>query len=605
MKWDIKAKLKISAKGEISPFQGGKNEALKIDELVDILLRNRGLVTANEQQIFLRPKLERVTADGVGIDKKQLTTAVKRIEKAIRDRQQIVVFGDYDVDGICGSAILWETLHHLGAQVLPYIPHRVEEGYGLSATGIRNILAPNQGSTLSVSSRLNLSNTKLIITVDNGIVANEAVKFAKEQGIDVIITDHHLPHEDGEHHKPEAFAIVHTTKLCGAGVAWVLAKEFLKDDDALRKLHITDHLVFAALATIADMVPLTGANRAVVKFGLTELKKTGRIGLKALFHEAGIEQRSIEPYQIGHVIAPRLNAAGRMESAMDSLRLLCTKDPRRAKELATALGEVNKLRQQEMTLSVEHAIQQIKNQSAKRSPNGGRTKIKRVLVVAHESYPQGVIGLVAGKLVEEFYRPSIVISIGETHSKASVRSVKGFNIIEFLRTKSEHFVNVGGHPMAAGFTIETSKITFLQQILEKAAEESVLEEHLTRTIAIDCELPLEVVSKQLYDALQLLGPFGIGNPEPVFCTTAIVQDIRIMGRDGKHLKLNVQCPMSNDKSSMESKTIEGVGFRMGEKAGELKVGDMIEIAFVIDENQWNGNRKLQLKLKDIHPVPLE
>ncbi|MEN9406815.1 MAG: hypothetical protein RLZZ455_31 [Candidatus Parcubacteria bacterium] len=555
MKWELKNGGNV--KGNISTTE----------ELLAYLLTLRGIVTEEQKAEFVFPKLEAVNAKSVGIDKKQLQRSVLRIQNAIEKGEQIIIFGDYDVDGICASAILWETLHHKTAKVMPYIPHRVDEGYGLSVSGITNVLTQYPETTL-------------IITVDNGIVANEAVTFAKSQNIDVIITDHHLPHEDEKHVLPDAFSIVHTTKLCGAGIAWVVAKEFIQNDQTLLREHLTDHLVFAALATIADMVPLIDGNRAIVKFGLPELRKTTRVGLRALFAEAGIEQRSIEVYQIGHQISPRLNAAGRMESAMDSLRLLCTRDSRRAKELADALGEVNRFRQEETMLATEHAIGQLAD---------GVWEKEKILLVAHESYPQGVIGLIAGKLVEKYYRPAIVIAIGNTQSKASVRSIKGFNIIEFLRTQSEYFVNVGGHPMAAGFTIETEKITLLKSVLERAAGDILTEEQLTRSILVDVVLPYELITQETYEALKTLAPFGIGNPEPVFSSSATIADIRILGREGKHLKL---------KLSDGSLSVDAIGFGMGERVSEIKVGDMIDVAFNLDENEWNGRKSLQLKLKD-------
>jgi single-stranded-DNA-specific exonuclease len=506
----------------------------------------------------------------VGIDKKQLTKAIKRIEKAIEEKEQIVVFGDYDVDGICGAAILWETLFALNPNTMPYIPHRVDEGYGLSSKGISNV-------------QLQIPGVKLIITVDNGIVANEAVEFANSHEIDVIITDHHLPHEDAGHVLPDAYAIVHTTKLCGAGVAWLLAQKVKYQMPNVR-LEKDDHLGLVALATVADMVPLTGANRTMLVYGLDILRKTKRPGLLALFDEADIEQEDMGVYQIGHAIAPRLNASGRMESAMDSLRLVCTKDANRAADLAHSIGIVNRQRQVETLSATEHALEQVKSQ---------KLKVKSLIFVAHESYAQGVIGLVAGKLVEQYYLPAIVIAIGEKQSKASVRSIKGFNIIEFLRTKSEHFINVGGHPMAAGFTIETAKISLLQTLLVEAAEEAIDKNALIKSINIDCELPLEIVSQQLYEAIQKLSPFGIGNAEPVFVSRgAIVKDIRAIGKESKHLKLNVKCPMSNVQ-------YDAIGFSMGDREKGIKVGDAIDIVYTIDENIWNGRRSLQLKIKDI------
>ncbi|MDE2588104.1 MAG: single-stranded-DNA-specific exonuclease RecJ, partial [Patescibacteria group bacterium] len=473
-------------------------------------------------------------------------------------KEKIIVFGDYDVDGITGTAVLWETLYKQGADVTPYIPHRVDEGYGLSIKGIENVLTQ-------------FPDTRLIITVDNGIVANEAVAFANKKGIDVIITDHHTIGEK----LPDAFTIVHTIKLCGAGVAWILSREITRDTDM-------GHLDLVALATVADLVPLTGANRTILKEGLQYLRNTQRVGLTELFMEAGIKPEDIDVYHIGHIIGPRLNAMGRMESAMDSLRLLCTKDRVKARMLAAKLGVTNRERQLVTQSASLHAIEHVRN-------NG---KTKNLLFVANESYEEGVIGLVAGKLVEEYYRPSIVVSIGQKVSKASARSVAGFNIIEFIRLASEHLINAGGHPMAAGFTVETEKIVLLQEMLEKIAEEKLTPDSLTPVVKIDLEVPLSIVSASLYDALKSLGPFGMANPEPVFATKAVeVVDARAIGRDKSHLKMVV--------SENNLPNIEAIAFGMGELAYSLKPGSKIDIAYVVDENEWNGRKTLQLKIRDI------
>ena len=555
-KWEIQSELRV------------ENGELRIEALVKILLENRGIRTKKEREDFLNPRLEDITPDAVGIDKKQLAKTIKRIKTAIEKKEQIVVFGDYDVDGITGTAILWETLHSIGANVLPYIPHRVEEGYGLSIKGIQNL-----------ESRI--QNVTLVITVDNGIVAQEAVEFANKQGIDVIITDHHTVGEK----LPDALAIVHTTKLCGAGVAWLLSQQFRIQNSEF-KIEEDNHLELAALGTIADLVPLNGANRAIVKFGLERLCKTSRVGLQELYRQARIEKDIFGTYEVGHMIAPRLNASGRIESAMDSLRLLCTKDRARAKLLAEKLELINKERQFLMRQAAEHAISGVRNQES---------GIKKLLFVSHESYIEGVIGLVAGKLVEEFYRPSIVLSIGEKHSKASVRSVSGFNIIEFLRMHSSHFINVGGHPMAAGFTVETEKISILQETLESVAEDMLTEDLLIRSLKIDCEIPLSIVTQKIYKELQQLAPFGMGNPEPVFVSRKVtIVDMRRLGKEANHLKLFVR---------QDNVSFEAIGFGMARQAEGLHIGDAIDIAYTIDENTWNGSTKLQLKLKDVQAAP--
>lgn len=586
------------------------------DQLIELLLDNRGIKTKKDKENFLDPKLEDLTVENVGIDKKNLMKAIKRIKKAMDHNEQIVVFGDYDVDGITGSAILWEVLHGMGAKILPYIPNRVDEGYGLSELGIKN-------------AQIKIPDIKLIITVDNGIVADKAVDFANTQGIDVIITDHHVASDK----LPKAHAIVHTTKLCGAGVAYLLSKEILKECKILNtKYEIQDtHLELAALGTVADMVPLNGANRTIVKHGIKNLCNSKRPGLRELYKQAGCEKDIFGVYEIGFIIAPRLNAAGRIESAMDSLRLLCTKDSTRARMLAQKLEEINKERQNILKKSADHAKNKIKNLH---SASSGRekSKIKKLLFVADESYQQGIIGLVAGKLVEEFYRPSIVVSIGEKKSKGSARSISGFNIIKFLRMHAEFLPAVGGHPMAAGFSVETEKLPALQKALEEAADKIVTIEMLQRVLKIDCELMFSRINTSLHEEIQKLAPFGMGNPEPTFVSRGVeVKDFKLLGKERNHLKLVLTQRHSGDERNEDSRipaspagrsnvsdpgqapitsgsrqvgtrmtdSIDAIGFGFGEYAKTLKPNDTIDIAYTIDSNTWNGNTKLQLKIRDL------
>jgi single-stranded-DNA-specific exonuclease len=533
-----------------------------IEGLITCLLKNRGITSEKDRKTFLHPKLEDVTPKSVGISATDLKKALKRIITAIEKKEQIIVFGDYDVDGITGSAILWETLHAFDAKVMPYIPHRVEEGYGLSIPGITNV-------------QEKFPETSLIITVDNGIVANAAVDFANKQGIDVIITDHHTTSEKA----PDAYAIVHTTNLCGAGVAYLLSQELQKVK--VKKLE-DNHLELATLGTVADLVPLTGANRAIVKHGLEKVRLTNRLGLQELYKQAGIEKDEFSPYDIGFGIAPRLNASGRIASAMDSLRLLCTTNLERAAELAGLLESTNRERQLLMREAAEHAVLQVNTRTG---------EPKKLLIVSHDSYAPGVIGLVAGRLVEAFYRPAIVLSIGEEQSKASVRSISGFNIIDFLRSKSELFINVGGHPMAAGFTIETSKLALIQSTLEDHADQFIDDAMLMRKLKVDCELAFASITQELYKALQQLAPFGMGNPEPVFSTQGVmIKDIRAIGKENAHLKLKV---------SQGRNVFDAIAFSMGDLASELHAGDKINVAYTIDENTWRDKTTLQLKIKDI------
>jgi single-stranded-DNA-specific exonuclease len=597
-RWDILNKL------------GTKNLELKTEEIIKVLLSNRGLRTKRQIDKFLYPKLADITLKSVGIENKAVNKAIGRISTAIKNKEQIIIYGDYDVDGITAAAILWETLYALKAKVTPYIPHRIEEGYGLSIKGIENILKmsrPKDDQPLA-------ENTKLIITVDNGIVANEAVEFANKQSIDVIITDHHtLPKI-----KPKAYAIIHTSKLCGAGIAYLLAKEIKHfysrhsgerqrhqnqneldsgralpiKSGSLARMTINDNennlLELAALGTIADLVPLTDANRTIVSFGLKSLRETKRLGLQELYKEAGFDPAQLGVYEVGHIIAPRLNATGRMNTAMDSLRLICTTNHQRAKMLAGLLGATNRKRQDILLETVKHAIDSIKYQIVN---SKNKQQINKILIVTHENYPEGIIGLIAGRLVEEFYRPSIVISKGEKYSKGSVRSISGFNIIEFLRQSSEYFINVGGHPMAAGFTIETRKIEKMTKALEKFAHDTLDNDLLIKTLKVDCEMPLTAITNDLYDAIQALNPFGMGNPEPTFVSRNLtIDNLRVMGKDGKHLRLTVK---------KANTVFNAVAFGMGDHGQKLHIGDTIDLAYTIDKNTWNGTTSLQLKAKDI------
>jgi len=555
-----------------------QNSKLKIDKKFDVknlikaLLENRGIKTKKEIEDFLNPKLASVTTESVGIDKKQLKIAIARIKKAIKNKEQIVVYGDYDVDGICATAILWETLNAMGAKVMPYIPHRIDEGYGLSETGIKNL-------------KLKIKNCRLIITVDNGIVASKAVDFANKDGINVIITDHHvLPQK-----KPNAFGIIHTTELCGAAVACLLSQTLRRSSvrsflpASATHLRDNDHLELVALATIADLVPLKGANRTFLKFGLEALRRTKRVGLLELFKEAGIDKSEIETYEIGHIIAPRINAMGRLEYAMESLRLLCTNNQKKAEKLAEKIGLTNKERQLLTIQTTEHAMESVKNKKT----------LAKLLIVIHESYEQGVIGLVASRLTEEFCRPAIVISKGKKFSKASARSIRGFNIIEFIKTAQKFLVDVGGHPMAAGFTVETEKLSFLKKNLERKAKKLLTEDLLTRKAKIDCEIPLSFINLNLYESLQKLAPFGIGNPEPTFLgRNIVIENMRLVGIESKHIKFYLGEETSNFK-------FNAIAFNMGEKADKLRIGDKINIIYTLNKDTWNGNERLQLKVKEL------
>jgi len=536
--------------------------------VIKALLENRGLKTEREIEEFLSPvQPNKMTAKDLGIDEKEIKKAVSRILKAIKKEEAIVVYGDYDADGICATAILWETLYRLTKKVLPYIPERVSEGYGLNKESIERLKKENK-------------ELGLIIAVDQGITAAEKVKFAKSLGIDVIVCDHHQPGEEW----PAGPAVVHTDKVSAAAIAWFVAKELLTAEK------IADgeaYLDLVALATIADLEPLLGVNRSLVKFGLEALNRTKRCGLLAIMEEAGLKRGEIGTYEVGFIIAPRLNAMGRMEHALESLRLLCTPRSEKARELALKLGTTNRERQL-LTEETARAAVKMTNDQDPRS---------KIIFVGHESYNQGIIGLVAGKLVEEFYRPAVVLSIGEVYSKASARSISGFNIIEAIRTQNELLVDAGGHPMAAGFTVETAKIELLKQRLLELAEKEIGAEMLEKTLKIDLELPLSAISMDLWENIRKLAPFGLGNFEPVFAGAAIVEDFRLVGNFGKHLRLTVRAVP--EESGGRGRSLTAIAFNQGALAGQLVRGEKVAVAFSLTLNEWRGEKKLELKVKDI------
>jgi len=511
------------------------------DDLVEQLLINRGIKTTKEKEDFLHPKLSNFEKD-LEID--GISKVTERINKAIKAGELIVVFGDYDVDGICASAILYKGLTSLGAKVLPYIPHREKEGYGLSNLGLE--FARDSGAAL-------------VITVDNGITALPQAKFAKELGMDLIITDHHVPLSE----KPDAFAIVHSTKMCGAGVAWCLIQKMITQNLAREVLQ------FVGLATVCDLMPLLGLNRAFVSEGLQVLNKTTNLGLLSLIDESGISPGSISSYEIGHILGPRLNAMGRIEHAIDSLRLVCTKNPVKAKRLAKLLCDTNTTRQQMTAEAMGQARALV-------------VKEKTIQVLYSQEWSSGIIGLIAGKITEEFSSPTIAISMGTTISKGSARSIDGLNIVEVIRKHSDLLIDVGGHPGAAGFSILTEKI----EIFKKRLENETIVLPKERVLQIDAELDIDQLTKALVEQLQKFEPFGFQNPRPVFVTRNMkISDLRTVGA-GKHLKGKID-------------GIDFIAFGMGELSAMLQNGQQIDLAYNLELDTYNGFEKLQLKAKDM------
>lgn len=517
------------------------------DDLVKQLLFNRGVKGEGEREKFFNPSIEDYKSD---LEMSGIKKAQKRIKEAIEKDELIVVYGDYDVDGVTACAILYKALTSIGAKVLPYIPHRDKEGYGLSNIGLE--FARDSGAGL-------------VITVDNGIVALEQAKFAKELGLDLIITDHHLPGKI----LPDAFAIVHSIKMCGAGVAWCLIRDLIPEQ--LSK----ELLEFVALGTVCDLIPLVGIGRAFVFEGLKELNKTRNIGLQNLISVCGIEDK-IGSYEIGHMIGPRLNAIGRLEHAIDALRLICTKDPVKAKRLARLLNDTN-LERQKLTLeAVEEAKMMV-------LANGQ----KKIHILHSEKWSSGIVGLVAARVTEEFYRPAIAMSVGETYAKGSARSVNGINIVEVIRKAGAMLVDVGGHSGAAGFSIANENIERFKKEMELIMDGQP--EELERVLEIDAQVEADKLTKNLVKQFDDFEPFGFGNPRPILLSKNMkISDLRTVG-EGKHLKFKVD-------------HIDCIGFGMGEMEDELKNSGAADLAYYLEINKFNGRETLQLKIKDIRIV---
>jgi single-stranded-DNA-specific exonuclease len=538
MKWEILGKSITSKKSRTS--------------IVSTLLKNRGIKTEKEKKEFFVPtRPEKTELKAIGISKPEVAKAIKRIRIAKKNKEKVIIYGDYDADGICGTAILWESLYALGLNVLPYIPERFSEGYGLNAQSLEKLKTLNP-------------KLKLIITVDHGIVAEKAVESANKLGIEVIITDHHEPGKV----KPKAKAIVHTTKISGAAVAWVLAQEIKKQVGGLD---------LVAIGTIADQLPLTGLNRSFAKYGLEALNSTKRPGLLALFEQAGIKAGSIGTYEVGFMIAPRLNATGRLNHAIDSLRLLCVKNKEKAGELARHLQRTNLERQK----IVDEVVLQTR----------ARVQNKQGIIIVSGEYHEGVIGLAAAKLVDEFYRPAIVLSQKGGIAKASARSISGFNIIEAIRKLEKLYLEGGGHPMAAGFSIETIKIAEFTRKINQLAKPLLTKEILSKKLKIDLELHFNQLNYALYHELKKFEPGGIGNPAPTFVSYGVeVLESRAVGRDSAHLKLRLK---------QENVVFDAIAFGFGNLLPEITVARKIDLAYTIEDNSWNGRKSLQLKIRDI------
>jgi len=546
------------------------------------VLYNRGIQDVDEARRFLDPKLNGLVEPH---DMPDLQKASQRICQAIRAKEPVVVYGDYDVDGITGTAILWHILSRAGATVNAYIPHRIDEGYGLNTKAVKKLI--DQG-------------TKLLITVDCGIRDYNALLCAKEFNLPVIVTDHHAP----DLNLPDAYAVLHPSRCvevgqelkenpCGAAVAfklaWAVAREISggnRVDDRFRDL-LVELTALVALATIADIVPLIGENRIMAKFGLERLSSTKLPGLQALVESAGLAGSKLDSYHVGFVLGPRLNAAGRMGHADEALQLLMVSEsqPEHAKKLAGYLDKQNKARQKLEERITKEAIELADRMGQLNEDNP-------VLVLAKEGWHAGVNGIVASKLVDRFNKPAIMIAINNGRGQGSARSIIGYDLNEGLTACSDHLIGYGGHAMAAGLRVEEKKIPAFTQAIQKHARTHIDKVTAVPMLEIDaCPNPEELDANFIWQ-LRRLGPFGHGNPRPTFATgdVELVGEPKLVGSDGKHITFNVR---------WETKVFRAIAFNQADKKEMLMDERRFQLAFEPVLDEFLGSGLIQLRVKAI------
>ncbi len=540
-----------------------------VSPLLASLLYQRDLRDADATRLFLDADYSRDLHDPLRM--RGMAEASARIAEAIARGEPVAVYGDFDTDGVTAVTLLVQALTAMGANIRPYIPHRLREGYGLNVQALHQLAGEG---------------VRLLITVDCGISNVAEVAEATRIGLDVIVTDHHTPPAT----LPAALAVVNPKQpdcaypykhLVGVGIAFKLVQALVRRGLSLGAVRGRDLLDVVALGTVADMGPLTGENRVLVKAGLQALNTTRRPGLNALIEVSGLVQGQITATDIGFMLGPRLNAAGRLDDAVRAYQLLLASDYASAQAIAEELNRTNRERQ-ELTRQVQMAARAQAEATGKHQ--------QRIVVIASEEFPAGVVGLVAGKLVEEWGRPVLLIERGVELSRGSARSIPGFNIVEALASRSELFVRFGGHAAAAGFTIASANLPLLEQHLLALADERLTDAMLQPSLTIDATLDLNAVSYDLLTELRRLEPFGQANPLPTLMSPAVqVIDARPRGGDGQHLRLLLR---------RDGATYEGIAFRLGHLAEALRRHPFIDVAYQLEANQWNGETRLQLNIKD-------
>ncbi len=544
---------------------------LSLPRALCAVLAVRGYSDGEAAKRFLRPHLPGLADPAVvpGMEE-----AADRILAAVRDDETILVHGDYDVDGIAGAALLTRWLRRLGGSVAPFVPHRLRDGYDFGPAGVEAARA---------------ADADLVVTVDCGIRAHDAVRWAREAGIDVVVTDHHQPGAT----LPEARAVVAAGRvdgvpgaesLSGTGVAYALCRR-LAAEAGVDEGELHPHLDLVALATVADLVPLTGDNRTLTRYGLKALVRTTKPGLRALLEQVGLGEGEVDAGKVGWVLGPRINAAGRVGEARAALRLLLTEDRAEATELAERLEERNRERKDEDRRIRAEALALL-GESYDPAEDYG-------VVLASEGWHPGVIGIVASRVVDRIHRPVVMVALDGEKGRGSARSISGFHLADALEACAGHLERFGGHEKAAGMDLTREALPDFREAFRAEARRRLEGRSLRPTLEVDLELSLAEADDELHRFLRYVGPFGIGNPRPVFAARGVEAAApREVGTG--HLKLTLV---------QDDRRLEAIGFGLAERIrpGELG-GGLLDAAFQLRENVYRGRRTLQARLLDLRPA---
>jgi len=542
-------------------------EALSLPDIVCRLLLIRGFVTAEEAKGFLRPKLDRLhdPLSFLSMDK-----AVERLARAVREKELVFIHGDYDVDGICSTTILTRVIRWLGGKASPFIPRRIEDGYDLSDAGVNAALA---------------AGAKVVVTCDCGTGAVDPVARLCRSGVDVIVTDHHLP--SGE--LPDCLAVLNPKRsgdgypdkdLAAVAVTWKLSLALARALGASEN-PIWAMLDLVALATVADVAPLRGENRVFVRWGLKMLGETRNIGMRALLRAAGLDKRELTAGRIGFILAPRLNAAGRLGHAIRGVELLLTENEHEANVIARELEELNHRRQEIDRATLEQAREKVLAMDLDEQYS---------IVLADDTWHPGVVGIVASRLVEEFGCPTVLIALSGEQGKGSGRSIPKFDLHGALGQSRQHLLRYGGHRAAAGITIARAKVADFAARFNEVARSVLTPADLVPEIRVDLEVSIEGLDGRIESLFRHFEPFGIGNPTPVLLArnVTIARPPRPVGQDGLKLVLDTG-----------TGSLDAIGWGLAARAAEFQPGTKVDIAFRLERDDYRGESYLQARIADI------